>query len=833
MNKKIDQSVKIYHLSFNLKTYCANFNSSLQLSTKPSSLNMSGKTLNFPFLIIYLSLSMAAPKEPFKTSVSIKGGLIFETHEFPISVNSDTMQFHRIIDLDPLETAAQTLITNGKALQSFCDEIHQRVDDDPPKTFLPYTFTIHQQQQTASAVRYCREISAFPVEIRSQAVYSSVHSLMIRNNITYIPAGIINHGNGLKFVSDNSVAYNHSLIKMPALEKFPPLMIYARVKNELRLIPGNDEQEKDRNATLICQSPVLKTETTSFSFARMATIMCDRDLPGLEKTSSTVLQELAMLLNLKINPRKTQLRKKRSLGLLAGGLAVAGSSANIFSSSATNSAPLSWAGSILGNLFGWLSKDDLDIPIQAIIQNANQIDKIKVNLDEMVLHINKQTQALNDLKTQLKNHNFELLSYIMVVDFKEKLQTTITTIQIVAIKIVQALEDARNGQLSPYFLNAQELAFLQLKYLASHKIKINNDRTNIRPKLARANNTLFLLLNIPIEQDDSIFQLYAIQTLPIFRDDKAFRPKIDANFIAISSSGNEYTTLDAFEFANCIIDHRYCSISEWRYLMSQKRHCVIKSYITNTIACPLQESDDKNAFLKLFGNVTIYSVPKSTSVYVKCKYANRNEDTSMTFEGFGSAIIKPHCNIYTEDGRLHRSPPAPINEALDPTNLLNALKFIPKAAQTNLSAFDYAISTLAPIHLQPYGQNNISKSMLEEVLLPSKLAVTLTHFIIIVGTLLSLFCFCFMSKRFRLWMRTCCYCQHNKKWLDTIDEISQKPSFIGKKLAHWNKKDNPVDPEIQKPPQPLYPDTSTLKFKEDAPDIWSAPQGITLKLQPS
>ena len=156
--------------------------------------------------------------------------------------------------------------------------------------------------------------------------------------------------------------------------------IYERgPRDEITIRMAKPKEEFNDMGVTVCQAPKTNAHTTAYSFAQMASIMCERDVPSLESTSATVLEELQMLLNLKRNTIHTHLRKKRALGMIAGGLAVAGASANIFSSSATDKAPLSWAGSILGNLFGWLSKDDLDIPIRKIIANTNTIEAIKVN----------------------------------------------------------------------------------------------------------------------------------------------------------------------------------------------------------------------------------------------------------------------------------------------------------------------------------------------------------------------------------------------------------------------------------------------------------------------
>ena len=97
-------------------------------------------------------------------------------------------------------------------------------------------------------------------------------------------------------------------------------------------------------------------------------------------------------------------------------------------------------------------------------------------------------------------------------------------------------------------------------------------------------------------------------------------PEIDAQHIAISKSGSSYITLSADEYTQCTTDTRHCEASSLISPISNTAHCVIKTYTTQSLSCPLVETNrTPTPTVHLNGNKTIYSVPEETTLYIKCR----------------------------------------------------------------------------------------------------------------------------------------------------------------------------------------------------------------------
>ena len=137
------------------------------------------------------------------------------------------------------------------------------------------------------------------------------------------------------------------------------------------------------------------------------------------------------------------------------------------------------------------------------------------------------------------------------------------------------------------------------------------------------NNELYIQIEIPIIQENNLFNFYQIKPIPIFTGNLTLIQETDATAIAISKTGSDYAVVTTEEFDNCINRPWKCHISTPIIPMSQNSHCVASTYVTQELKCPIIETEEKiQPFFQIDGNLMIYSVPHETRLYVKCSESN-------------------------------------------------------------------------------------------------------------------------------------------------------------------------------------------------------------------
>ena len=228
------------------------------------------------------------------------------------------------------------------------------------------------------------------------------------------------------------------------------------------------------------------------------------------------------------------------------------------------------------------------------------------------------------------------------------------------LKFANILTSAGIGKASPFVLSTDDLKQLAQKVLLEKNIQLNTDLNNVKMIITVIDNHIQLFFSIPIEDDDQLFKFFKITPLPHFNDNTTLLPQIDATYIAISKENSEYHTVDADEFNRCIDVPQDCKVSSPVIPLNEGAHCVIKTYTTARLNCPLQETaSPKKPFIRNIGNHTVFSVPEPTSLFIKCTNPNMikdYQDSNIVIKGMGDITFRSGCTITLPDGSKWDTP---------------------------------------------------------------------------------------------------------------------------------------------------------------------------------
>jgi len=806
---------------------------------------MAGNYNFFIFKILICFISFLCPALSFlgpDEMIHLKNSLVYEQYQKKAyAVNSEKVTFFREVDLSQLSLVTEQLIAAVASFENHCNILsNPDIIDHITPTRVKYTLS-NETMTLSEAAYYCKQRQGFLPEPHTYSEYNDMRFFGLNNQVDLIPAGIYlsPEKGGWRFISDDGSVHNwtssfHSHVAYGGTEGtnwkwistapdqttqheqysrgFPPT--YAKKKfneshvgYELRM-PYKEQQQQPRQ--IMCAHFVIPKQ--GYAFKSFTSAVCDRDKKTLINMTITIANELKAVLqleksniNFETHPHFTPnvtvtsspidiKRSKRGIGLVAAGITTAVVTANAATSIANGDAPLSWFGMLLGKLFGFTTQSDFEKPLEAILQNSHRIAELKVNIAELLNATNVNVQRINGLSEALRQHQEAILDYLILDDLKNQLQMSLLQIQLSAAKVISALEDTVQGHLSSYVLPQQELEQLIQKFKREHHVHLDNNRNAISTSLTRAQNKLYILINVPIIDEESHFRLYAVRPIPAFVNSSAYEPIPDADYLAINIKGDEYTILTADEFQRCQRQPGQCQASGLRQPIIPAEHCVVQNLFSTKQPCSLRHSRSKPPFVKLYENKTVFSVEEPVNIFIKCFDPNSSilfKTNQVKLEGMGTADIQPRCIIRLPDGRSHKTPAKQSQIPIAPSSMFHILTTLP-AFQVIHVPKDEPLPDIPHVHLTPVKDPGTVKQLLiEHLTTPAYPVIFGLKFIILFASLFLLCSICLFSPKIRLWLRSCCMFQSADLWTERVLRNANPRTFLGKRIAHWNRNRSP------------------------------------------
>ena len=359
---------------------------------------------------------------------------------------------------------------------------------------------------------------------------------------------------------------------------------------------------------------------------------------------------------------QTLSRVKRAFPLIP--LIAVAAGANIIYSAVKGGAPFSFVGQATGRLFGLTRDGDFQKFKQRMESKINlyedRFEVLRLNSDQFQTAINEIDQRLLQISEFVLSSHSGTVIAIMEQDLKSLIRHQLALQEMTLLRLTNILLAASSGKTSPYAITQEEMNTAAITVAKRSNIQLDSNLNNIKSYILIYNCTISIYLDVPIIDDQKLFTLYTIHPLPVYQDNKTLVPEIDLNYIGMSKSHSEYITLSEKEFTKCSLAPKECRISSPIIPMTKFSHCVISTYTSQKLQCPLAEKNisPRPEFI-INGNRTIYSVPSATRLYIKCdNLADQHKyvDSNTVINGIGDITFRAGCTITTTEGTKWTTP---------------------------------------------------------------------------------------------------------------------------------------------------------------------------------
>jgi hypothetical protein len=491
-------------------------------------------------------------------------------------------------------------------------------------------------------------------------------------------------------------------------------------------------------------------------------------------------------------PHRTRRTPIPTIGLT--GMSIA-NTANSFS---TGHAPLAWLGEALGFLLGFPTKNSAEF--KQIAKNAKSINALNINE-----HILSQTvNLLSKRLTFLGQYILQSFKATATVTMEQDLKIIIRYMQVIQqltlTKYANVLMAAQLGKTSPYAMSRQELITYGKQINIEKGIQITDKVEDTKSTVALINNQIQILIQVPIVDEQKLFHFYHVKILPSFFDNKTFNPILDAEYIALSKSGSKYVEITTAEFLKCILQPDICRVTNPVTPVNENSLCVVKTYQSQKLTCPLQETKiPPKPKVLLTGNKAIYAVPRETHLYVKCSEhldSHTYTDETVTINGTGEVAFKPSCTITLPGGETYNTPAAVHQQEMTHSGLFEILRQEQTPTNVIIHRLQEHFPTIPPVVLNDIDQYQKEEEIWQQAFEPEELMPFVIRFVTISTAILLIFvvCYCCCPTQTKDFCKLLCWlprrARRQRRQLNTSNtykpydtEIAQQNDIILQKLA--------------------------------------------------
>ncbi len=243
--------------------------------------------------------------------------------------------------------------------------------------------------------------------------------------------------------------------------------------------------------------------------------------------------------------RRTPLGPLAAIGIGAGLTAAA----NAVSSSITGDAPLSWGGQALGTIFGL--KTDGPEDLRALRSVGQAMEDVTINQNQIANTVNNINKQMSTIANAVDGYTKSTGTILIEQDLKMYIRHLNMVQQHAIQKYAHVLLAASVHQTSPFALAQKELDKVADDLKARKGIILARDLSATRMTGSIIEGELYLQIEIPIINENNLFNFYQVKPAPVFNNNISYLPDIDANAIAISKSGSAYVIVNNDEFETC------------------------------------------------------------------------------------------------------------------------------------------------------------------------------------------------------------------------------------------------------------------------------------------
>ena len=749
-------------------------------------------------------------------TVTLKGGLIYESGHKPIQVNSNYMTFHRQLNISLVSNSVKLCDKYISRYTTLCNQLMNSSKLEQDSTEIPKTryFVPPQKVAFEEATSVCKSLNGIIPEPRLFNELIELNKIMTNRLINEIPIGIyynVPH-NRFQYISDNADVRTVNLFQY---------IMYKNGTNEFTPGPFHKRQEvkdaainnliyayKHHNIIdiaippmekkiplvlnpqhIICQELPKPDNPKKSILTTIANMHCLQSVPDLTATNDFLQQELTIFTSAINNHSPIAKFKRESHNItkrFAPALVIPSviGVANTLTSAATGEAPLSWFGNLLSKVFGFPTESSMSEAITMINQHSTTIQSITINQNELISAYNALASQLRKFSDFVSATEYTASYLFNLIDNRFAINKLQNIIQFTFLKIAEALTAAMTHATSPYILSESELKTISHSYKGLN-IHLTTDISQVYTTAFLLNGSIYFTFHIPILEEKLFHHLYQVTPVPIYAQNSSFIPEIDAKYIALSITDNYYSILTSLEYSKCI-SGTYCSISDIQRPNDHSAHCVISTYFSDKPTCPLVNYTLEDSFFKVYGNQLIYSTNGTLPIHLRCpqKHATTFQPITINLSGMGKAHIADGCSITLQNNKRFSTLSKIKSVQLDTTPFMNVISNSPNISLLQFKPLTYESISIPIIHVHNHSESN-NPDLWQKLTRPTE---NIAHIIrtlltiIVICTLLSFMCI--FSRKIRIWFKTCIFWKNPRTWWTTYKQYDistfQKRSDIEK-----------------------------------------------------
>jgi len=593
-------------------------------------------------LLILIQCSVVTPED---AEVQAYGHIFFQPGKtLPTQVNPKIVRLYRHFDLSILTNSLNLMTQFEKHYGLYCGNMTQATVDSGNKfkTFknIPYSDSKYA----------CAAAGLGPLIIETRTLMDKVTHIMRDKQITQLIAPVTLGGDFRLYSNhdDNPMTYLEVRScrtcvpdRIFNVSQFRPVQnrttsdimwVYELGGNTLYLFPVTG-QSANTQVNIMC-APVTETQS---QVLKVVSESCTRDQIDIARTNEMLKLELTQITG---NPK----RSKRSLAIIAGGLL----GVDLVSSMLTGQSALSGIGQSIAHTFGIATYKDLEMTRDEIQKHAIAIKNISLNQVELLKaqkDIRKDIHTLNEMITKL-SHHVEIM--YGEIDVKTNMYRMQDLIQQTLLKIVVAIQAAKNYQTSPYIFGQVDL-FNITTLLRSENIPVTASINDVVTSLVIVDRAVTFIIAVPIINKINQFHFYHVLTLPVFKNEEGYRVLARNKYLAINAAEENYILISQDEYETCI-QYPFCTVTNPIQQLDSKAVCEIKSLKARNNLCRLERDPEAQPSFFTFMNRTYYSVPRELEVRMSCTATASTFHKANTIVEYGFFDIPKGCDVTVHNG---------------------------------------------------------------------------------------------------------------------------------------------------------------------------------------
>jgi len=495
------------------------------------------------FTLLLLQFIMAKADD---AQVQAYGHIFFKPGKStPTQVNPKIVRFYRHFDLTILSQSLKLMQTFQEQYGAYCHNMSKL------STIKPAQIKVFKNIPSIDGKTACTSIGFIPLIVTNPEEEEQAIQVMREKHLTHFLAAVYLNDDNNMYSRLTDKQLTNLLIKACShceprssfkTTEFRPLRnitiaqitwTYELLHNRLVYYPNT---YADPNIAVLC-SPITETQT---SIIKVVSQSCNRDKTDITRTNDMLQIELDQLIISKI-------RSKRSLALVGAGIL----GLDMVVGGITGQSPLSGIGQTLAHSLGIATHKDLQITRDELEKHAFALKNLSLNQQELV---KAQLDIQNDIAT-LQNAMNKMAHHIEIlygeIDVKTNVYRMQDLIQQTILKIVVAMQAAKNLQTSPYVFGRKDLTNITAMFRLEN-IPLSTNIEDVITSMIIVEQAFTFIIAVPIVKSSNNFHFYEVLTLPVFKDGEGYRVYTPNQYIAINAAGNEYTIVSPTEYTNCV-----------------------------------------------------------------------------------------------------------------------------------------------------------------------------------------------------------------------------------------------------------------------------------------